>query len=148
MNINYHKIIPGLYVGDMLAAKQPPNDVKRIINSAKELMNMSPIVSKENYLHVKLNDSDSFIDVIEFYKNIRQVIQFIDRICLLESPVLIHCQEGKSRSVSMVAAYLIHKKYCKSLDETVEFIQSIRNVAFMGPMNFRNALVEFSDNNL
>lgn len=76
---------------------------------------------------------------------IRRFLEFMDEHPLETHPVLVHCQAGISRSCSMIAAYLLHKKLCTTVDEAVEFIMVKRSNAFCDGswVVYRNALNDY-----
>jgi len=128
-------IIPNLYLGDISSilyiSKEEKEKIKRVVNTAGELENFAnyPL---DKYLHIPLKDDGTFEDLMVFNDSIRPFIKFMDAVKLEDSPVLIHCQMGMSRSCSMLAVYLLHKGICKDFKSAVEYIVDKRPQAFHG----------------
>ena len=133
-----HEIIPNLYVGDYFSVKfmteGSREKIRRIVNTAEEIQNVANFPA-DCYLHLPLKDDCSFEDTMRFNDYMRPFIQFMGQKELSESPVLIHCQMGVSRSCSMAAVYILHKGYVKTFDEAVKFIVRKRPQAFSGGIN-------------
>lgn len=145
---DYSEIIPGLYVGSVdsvryLVRKQL---VKRVINCSAEVRNVAA-VDNSSYLIIPLNDSGTIDDQAVLADNIKRVMMFLDRETFNESPVLIHCQMGVSRSPTVAAAYLLHSGQCGSVAEAKSFVKRMRPVAFEGcaKNTYDTALVEMYD---
>lgn len=128
-------IIPNLYVGDIFSVKnmtfETKQKIKRIVNTAYELNNIAKYPTN-SYMHIKLKDVDTFDDIMLFNDSIKPFLKFIEEEQLDQSPVLIHCHMGISRSCSMIAVYLIHKDICKNFKEAMDFIIEKRPHAFNG----------------
>ncbi len=145
---DYSEIIPGLYVGSVdsvqyLVRKQL---VKRVINCSTEIRNVAA-VDDSSYLNIPLNDSGTIDDQAVLADNIKRIMMFLDRETFDESPVLIHCQMGVSRSPTVTAAYLLHSGQCWSVAEAKSFVKRMRPVAFEGcaKNTYDTALVEMYD---
>jgi len=65
------------------------------------------------------------LDLVDFNEFFEPVFQEIDKAVFHKKVVLIHCQEGISRSSSIVAAYLINR-FLFTTEEAVMFLQSKR----------------------
>ena len=146
----YSEIIPGLFVGSIASVKHGlPPGVKRVVNCAQEIGNIANVPAG-SYLHLDLLDDDTDTDNLKFCRYISVVIKFIDSIPLQQSPVLLHCYEGISRSASMCLAYLMwhHHPQCNTIYNGVNFIVSKRQIAFYQcgadntPMTYWRALYD------
>lgn len=56
--------------------------------------------------------------------------------------ILIHCQQGVSRSCTVLAAYLL-RYHNYSIDQIIDFIKAKRPQAFFIEIRFKNVLEEF-----
>lgn len=129
--INYHQVIPGLYVGNAAAARNPPPDVRRVVNCAFELGNLAN-VPPDQYWKIPLRDSGDPADQATFAHQLGGVFRFLDAVSLRQSPVLIHCQQGISRSCSIALAYLLYHGLVPSIPAGVQFLVRTRPIAFYG----------------
>lgn len=77
-----------------------------------------------NWLNVKCPDRET----TDLYSIFRSTSKFINRAVTRGEKILIHCHAGISRSVSILAAYLI---LCKNMStqQSLEYIKSKREVA-------------------
>lgn len=84
------------------------------------------------YKYVKNGDENYFLNEILYnYKNkpyIEIAYNFMDLAINNGSKILIHCMAGISRSVSMIAYYLM-KKYFINFDEALNIIKTRRSIA-------------------
>ena len=131
------EILPHLYLGDIQCARDrnvlKTNEITRILN-VSQLPNSfeedNEIVYKsipvEDAAHVNL--SAHFTDAFQFIETSREN----------DKKVLVHCQAGISRSVTVILAYLIqHMSY--SLEQAYDFVKSKKsniqpNFSFMGQL--------------
>ena len=100
------EIIDKIYIGSYLNAKNfqelECNNIKYILNCASECKNL--FEDKIKYLKLDIKDQNDF--PIENYFD--KGIQFIkDSLNNNDGNILIHCMEGKSRSTTLLMAYLI-----------------------------------------
>jgi predicted protein tyrosine phosphatase len=89
----------------------------------------------QKLLHISMKDNSDTI----IFKYFSKVFQFIDSVRETENgKILVHCQAGISRSVSMVMAYLIWNRdlvnsksdnKLDSFDNVLEFVKAIRPIA-------------------
>lgn len=82
------------------------------------------------YLRIKLNDSL----LEDITPHISNCIHFIETASAAGGKILIHCFQGKSRSVAFVCAYLMFK-FNLSYDRALQIVRSVRpqaqpNIAF------------------
>eukprot|EP01083_Nonionella_stella_P157002 509067_1 len=83
------------------------------------------------YLRIPVKDT-SDAQILPYFE---QTNGFIDNAIQSNGVVLVHCQMGKSRSATVVTAYVIHK-YKYSAEEAVQYVKQRRfmanpNAAFM-----------------
>lgn len=93
--------------------------IKAIVNCARESRDFFP----ENfaYLHLDLQDSESE----DLSPVITECMYFISRHRADKSPVLVHCQQGVSRSASICLAYLMIQEKM-SLKQAYQHVQNCR----------------------
>ncbi len=89
------------------------------------------------------------VDDDEFaWKNLEPLLEdafaFIDRARKENSPLLIHCVKGASRSVTILTAYLM-KRCGVSCDEALNYIKTKRSIAELKP-SIRKGLEGFEKN--
>jgi len=110
-----HVIINGLYLGNRRTAQNYAwlqKNVKFILNAAGNIKNF---YEKDNtFTYLKLKLADSMEEKIEKYYD--EANKFIENALNEGSGVLIHCSEGKSRSITITAAFLMMKKGLNLLD--------------------------------
>ena len=128
---DYNQIVSGLYVGNASAARHPPPDVVRVVNCTEELGNLAQ-APYQQYWQIPLQDSGDDYDLRTFHRGLGGVFRFLDAIPLQQAPVLIHCQQGISRSSSVALAYLLYHRVVPNIRTGVRFMVQQRPVAFYG----------------
>lgn len=116
-------IIDNLWLGALSSAvnreKLHENNIDTIISAIYGSCASYPF--DFDYERASLMDTENEDIIAEFYK----LLPNIHRKILLGKAVLVHCIHGKSRSASIVAAYLIYYKKM-STDDALSFIKSKR----------------------
>lgn len=144
LSIDNENIIPDYYCNDisqiaLIFKTENPKSAIYIGNIetalSKDVLNENNIQSIVNLSYIdKRGKYNQFNDIQyhnvilrdktdeKFIEIIKPVIDFIDNQYKLEKNILIHCLEGKSRSVSTIIAYLIihHCDWVKSLTDNFE----------------------------
>lgn len=125
------KILDNLYLGGYDDVENC-TEIDLIINVAKEC------IYKNNVNQIYY----PFLDSVE-----QNIINHLDKICeqideyiKKDKTVLIHCLAGKSRSASVVLAYLI-KKQGFVLEDAMKFVKSKREI--YPNLNFIDQLMEY-----
>ncbi len=117
-----------MFVRDKMAS----SSCIRVLNCAMELQPHAT-AEEQKGVQVKrlpLTDHGGTEDALLFRRHIAPAMEFIgSRPPSAESPVLIHCVAGASRSPSMAAAYLTHSGIARDLDDAIEAVRSRRCVA-------------------
>ncbi|CAH7682598.1 expressed protein [Phakopsora pachyrhizi] len=117
--------------------------VKRILNLALECSDEEQLIKDlypfiEKYVQIPLRD---FVEEVGVQKRIDEANMLLDDASLHSAPTYVHCKAGKSRSVTIVLAYLIHR-YRWSLRQSYAHVSERRkgicpNIGFLAElMNF------------
>ncbi|SNX83544.1 uncharacterized protein MEPE_02251 [Melanopsichium pennsylvanicum] len=102
-----------LHLGSNVQSEQDVADlqalgVRRILNVAFEIDELGPLKLRDRFSHyLKLPMLDS-VEAKGVQECIQKACFFLDDARLRSEPVYVHCRAGKSRSVTIVIAYLIH----------------------------------------
>lgn len=124
------EILPGLWLGNMYAAKNinflKQNNIKNIINVTKVIPNYF-VNSDIKYVRIPIIDKKicdkNLINIFDIsgkyiYKKLKN-----------KENILVHCKRGHQRSACIIAAFII--KYLKiDILDTLKFIKSKRKCAF------------------
>lgn len=117
------EVMPGLYIGSIGAALNKPylleNGISHILTVADNLKNSFPDIFTYKSLEI--------LDTIEFniLSILDEALEFIETALNSQGKVLVHCFAGKSRSATVVCAYLM-KKHSMRLEQAIEFLKSKR----------------------
>ena len=135
-----NEIIPGVFVGDAISARNTKKNIKRVVNAGqlKNLANLPPA----DYLKIEIDDDGSYDDLLAFYDAIPRFLHFMDASDVIQSPVLIHCQLGVSRSCSLMVVYLLAKNMCATVDEAIALVKAKRSVAFINRRHVYKSVIE------
>ncbi|KAJ3039052.1 hypothetical protein HK097_002956 [Rhizophlyctis rosea] len=129
------EILPNLFIGTYTDAERlvihPEESKWTVINCTREIRNISNRHSSQ-YKKIPLDDTGNLEDNMTLQQQVHPVLDFIDEKRKKEEPVLIHCQLGKSRSCSVVAAYLLHKDMVETVEEAKKCIIERHPKAFDG----------------
>jgi protein-tyrosine phosphatase len=115
------EIVKGLWLGGSKSGQDidvlKNSGIKHIIVVGSELSTRFP--NTFNYLHIKAEDEEDF----PIWKYFKQCSEFIYNGLKQKDQVLVHCEKGISRSVSIVIAYtMICKKL--SFEKALKYVQS------------------------
>ena len=120
-----NEIIPGLYIGDWQDANNIENlkqhKIRRVINIS-ELSIAYPELCK--YLHIDITD-DEDVNITQYFN---KTSKFIYTALLRKQAVLVHCVAGRSRSPTIVIAFLM-KKHKMTLTDAIRLVQSKRQTS-------------------
>jgi len=126
--IHPNMIIKGIYLGGYENAKDKETlkgklKITHVLNCAQELKNYFPKTFKYLKLNLADREKQSISDTFE------EAFLFIDKaLSSKNGKCFVHCQEGKSRSVTIVAGYLM-SRYKYSLNNALATITSKRRIA-------------------
>ena len=118
------EIVPGLFVGDIFAAYDLETLQKHKISAILNLTDQIPCNFPNHFQYKKLPIEDSSkCDISQYFQ---ECCEFIHKHLVEEkTSVFVHCSYGKSRSATIVAAYLmVHQKKTATL--ALGIIQSKR----------------------
>ncbi len=130
------KIIDNIYLGHLLNAsnfnKLKELNFDTIVNVTCEVSNYYE--NDFNYYNILIKDElDSFFD-----NEIEKCIIFIHEKVSNKKNVLVHCSQGRSRSVTIIVAYLM--KYNNlSFEQAYNFVKSKKKIINMNT-NFKQIL--------
>lgn len=121
------EIVPGLFLGDATDAcniKEEAPHIKSIINASRDAsLCVHAADPAYSYLHIPVSDTSKALIMQAFPRT----CEFIDNALRAGEPVLVHCRVGRSRSPTIVAAYLVRKlKF--SAENALNHIRSIRPI--------------------
>ncbi|BAD69005.1 putative DsPTP1 protein [Oryza sativa Japonica Group] len=136
-------IVQGLYLGSVGAAMN--KDALKSLNITHILIvarSLNPAFAAEfNYKKIEVLDSPD----IDLAKHFDECFSFIDESISSGGNVLVHCFAGRSRSVTIIVAYLM-KKHQMSLENALSLVRSKRpqvapNEGFMSQLeNFEKSM--------
>lgn len=121
---NYSEIISRLYIGNLFSSTNIPKQITHVINVTPNVPKPNSIL-RENYLQIEINDSGEE-NILKYFNTTGK---FIDKALNEGGVVLVHCHMGISRSVSIVAAYLLYKRFSKTTNDALSYISQKRCVS-------------------
>jgi len=150
------EIIPDLWVGDRDSIEDliflNDNKFNLIINCTRDVEFNKHYTNCEN-IRLPIDDQphrNLFQSNIDLYNKLEDIVEYIHEYLGQNKSVLIFCKEGRQRSPTVIAGYIM--KYGKvSSKQAVEYIKSKRSDAFEPRINFYMTLQKFekkSMNNL
>lgn len=106
------KIIPNIYIGNIQASQNKQffdsENIKAVLNCTFSLPNFYCHNPDIEYLRIPVHDNDAQRDWYYFYTFFPVATEFIYKNAVIENKnILIHCNQGKQRSATVLAAYLI-----------------------------------------
>jgi protein-tyrosine phosphatase len=120
-----YKIIDGIYLSNLLSAHKleliKNNNIKLVIRLSEDDNNKSVYDNSIQFINIEIEDN--FMDqkkLIPICKNIFNIINSFD------GNILIHCNEGQSRSVSVILYYLM-KQYKYKFNDAYDYIKKIKH---------------------
>ncbi|KRX94045.1 Dual specificity protein phosphatase 12 [Trichinella pseudospiralis] len=132
-----HCIEPGLYIGTVNEAINMRTLQDYFISRVLTVDMFPPEMHYQSvtYLFVMAKDLSEWNLMADFDR----CLEFIESAIQSKENILVHCQEGISRSATVVAAYLM-KKYSIDENEALRRIQAVRsivrpNIGFMKQLN-------------
>jgi protein-tyrosine phosphatase len=122
---NANKITNKIFIGNILSAVDNYFLVKNNIQAILSLSTLNIEVHKRiiNYKHIYIND-DPYQDIMTCLDT---CTNFIDSNVKSGYNILVHCEQGISRSPAIVIAYLIKFEGLKTI-EAYDFVKSFREI--------------------
>lgn len=130
------QIIDGLYLGNRVTAKDVTllmtHNIKGVVNVTQYCCNYFPNMC--NYLNIRvINDLD-----VNIKSHFSRTCDFIHERVINGNPVLVHCMQGRGRSVTIILAYLIYRGY--SLADAYHLVKEKRSEMFPNMTFFENLM--------
>jgi hypothetical protein len=138
-----HEILPGLWLGNRIAALNDQwlrqQNIQAVFNCSKDIP-FSPFIQRQYRLPVDDNLKDEEIRNMTLWSHeaVYKVLAEYNK----GEPILIHCAAGMQRSAALTAMTLIALKGM-SWEQAITYIQGIRPIAFRPSANFKVSIVEF-----
>ena len=129
-----YEILPHLYLGNEGVARchaaLKNNVISRILNVTSHIPNC---FEQEGILYKQIPVED--LPDVDMTQHLEEALQFIEEARLQGEKILVHCHAGRSRSVTVILAYLM-KFHSYSLYGALEFVQQCKqdvdpNLGFM-----------------
>jgi len=150
----YHKsnadeILPGLWLGNRVAAHDPEflrtKRIGAVFNATKDIPFQSG-VNRRYRIPVDDNLKEEEIRNMELwsYEIVYKLRMEMKRAEAEGTGVLVHCAAGMQRSAAIVAMYLIALEH-KKAEDAIRFIQDRRPIAFRPAVNFDRSIRGFED---
>ena len=138
INAGMDYICDNIFLGDNIAARNETylkeNNISAVVNCAKDLIS--------NYIEIKFLELSLYDDTIELIiPKFEVAYKFIKEYS--DNNILIHCLQGKSRSVSLVVFYLMKEKGW-DYDTCITFIKE-RRPSISPNIGFVEQLKEYYD---
>ena len=128
-------IIDDIYISDMKTAYNPTLikiKIKTIISLSDFKLQTPCSIEKDHHYNFIIKDRPQY-SIIPFCKQIFKILQ------VTEKPVLVHCHQGISRSVSVVLYYIM-MKHNMTFYESYDFIRERRTIAHINRGFFKQLL--------
>lgn len=138
-----HEIVPGIWLGNKRAALNDKwleeKGITVVFNASKDIP-FSPRIKKQYRIAVDDNLQPDEIRNMTLWSH--EILYNLFKEHNVGNTVLVHCAAGMQRSAAIVAMYLIAKRGLTS-HQAMQFIQSIRPIAFRPVANFRESIYAF-----
>ena len=134
------EILPGLILGDNSVANDTDfirrNKITCIVNCTYDLP--FPTSFDGVRFRIPLRDNGKEAEIMRTYKILDQCTESLYGL-LLNHRVLVHCQAGRQRSVTIIAAFLMRYGQLK-LQEALDYIRARHGII---GLNFSQALAHY-----
>ena len=138
-----HEIIPGIWLGNKRAALNDKwlrgHNITVIFNATKDIP-FSPII--RNQYRIPVDDNLQAEEIRNMTLWSHEIIYKLLKEHNQGNQVLVHCAAGMQRSAVIVAMLLIIKRGF-NWHQSIQYIQSIRPIAFRPAANFKDSLIAF-----
>lgn len=145
-----HEIIPNLWLGNKVAANNASfmktNKIAVVFNCTRDIDNyFEKKMPYIKYYKLEVDDSLEKKDINIMTEFLFSYVPVLDYYVKNNIPVFVHCYAGMQRSACMVAALLVYNRV--KLPNAINYIQTIRKVAFTPQINFIDSLIIFTNLN-
>ncbi|KAI5124947.1 hypothetical protein M0805_007374 [Coniferiporia weirii] len=139
---NVDAIIDGrLFLGNLIAARSPRSlserRISHIVSVCTEAIPADAPASGIRQLRIPIED----VDYADLLIHLPRVCQFIHQALHEGGIILVHCEQGLSRSAAVVAAYLMYSRRIRAT-EALEIVRRAREQVWPNP-GFQEQLVLF-----
>jgi len=136
-------IVPRLWLGDKDASMDPTflkeKGITTVFNCTKDLP-FSPLIKRQ--YRVPVDDDLQPVELKNMELWSPEIVAKVLHEYNQGQTILVHCFAGKQRSAAVVAMTLIAKTG-RTVDQTFEYIRSVRPVAFFPQANFEPSIRAF-----
>jgi protein-tyrosine phosphatase len=133
-----HEVLDGLYLASFLEARDMALDAHYVfLNCTKDLPMLGP------GMRIPVNDDLKPESIQTLYQAFPDAVKWIDTKLSRGNAVVVHCAAGQQRSAATVAAYLVWK-FGYGVDQSIDYLKSIKSDAFLYGANFRPSLEQWS----
>ena len=136
------EIISNLLIGNSNDAQNESENFDLIINCTENI----PFYTKNEKIKlIRIEIKDLFEENDSMYNYFEFTSDLINEYLINNKKILVHCQQGMSRSVTIVAAYFI-KYQNMNVSNVIKFLKSKRRESFFGNKKiiFETALNRYS----
>lgn len=138
------EVFPGLFLGSFQDANDKTlydkYNFSLVVNCTKNLHFFDDMRTN---LRLSVDDIGNKEDVEKLAELLLSTCVEISKHLDAKGCVLVHCQMGRQRSATVVAAFLIYKKIVRDSLSAIEFVKSKRREAFFPVPNFIDSLNKF-----
>jgi hypothetical protein len=114
----FDEVAPGLWIGRRPQHGELPPGVRWVLDATAEMPRASRSVPDDHYLSIPILDIHMM--------PLDQFTAAVQRVAILNDPVLIHCAEGRGRSATLAAGVLLFRGLAHSADDAVRMLKSVR----------------------
>jgi protein-tyrosine phosphatase len=138
-----HEIVSGIWLGNKRAALNEKwlkeHNITVVFNATKDVP-FSPSIRKQYRVPVDDNLKPEEIRNMTLWSH--EIVYNVLKERNGGNQILIHCMAGMQRSAVIVGMYLISTRGF-SWHQAIQYIQSIRPIAFRPNANFKDSLIAF-----
>jgi hypothetical protein len=145
MQTDAHEIIPRLWLGNKRAAANASwlvsNGINVVMNCSKDIPFSNDTPDRRLY-RIPIDDSLRDVDIDYLTTASEEVAYTLLREYKAGSRIFVHCAAGMQRSAASVAMFLM-TLFRWPAKKAVEYIKSIRPIAFTPGINFEKSLMHY-----